>query len=306
MRLQKPPVGFSFSQPFARRWRAVRRRSHGRPLAAVCERMENRSLLSGMPMLPGASSAEVTDLVDVSSIHGESCFSVPDDRLQDVSETDPGEDTSASADASVLPHLSVFLPEDMDRRRDRFVSDERQTRALQAFWGFMPSAQWSREAAVDPSRFRREHSVVPRATGLSLHHRIWVGKSFQKPVEADLNNGLQADDETLDEFWRELGLALKRGTPSDVFPFGELLGDPAQPAHSQDDLAPPAQRTAKQDPANTTGAWSDNGGDIQPARFEDQPVPKDSRRSTEIAPAGGRWASPKLETRNKLESPIAK
>ena len=82
MRLQKPPAGFSFSQPFARRWRAVRRRSHGRPLAAVCERMENRSLLSGMPMLAGASSAEVTDLVDVSSIHGESCFSVPDDRLQ--------------------------------------------------------------------------------------------------------------------------------------------------------------------------------------------------------------------------------
>ena len=119
------------------------------------------------------------------------------------------------------------------------------------------------------------------ALGTSLGSVVSDFEFWIRPMTAsgdtDLDNGLQADDETLDEFWRELGLALKRGTPSDVFPLGELLDDPAQPTDSPDAAVPPAQRMTKQNSSNTTGRSPDDGSGIRPALFEDQPVTGDNQ-----------------------------
>ena len=100
----------------------------------------------------------------------------------DPSEVPSAADDSAADDIDALLPLSPSLPGDTDYRRDRLALDEQQAQVLQAFWRFTPSAQLSRESAVDPSRFRPEFSVVATETGLPLHHRIWVGKSFLKPV----------------------------------------------------------------------------------------------------------------------------
>ena len=212
-------------RPHRRRWSAMQR------FPTTCERLEQRCLLSSAASV-STDTVNVDDTDDPPTQTAQAEHCDPNGPRQDINDrlSESRECKQASdqlAGETSIPTRIGIDPAEKPR--------EEPSNAVQ------PVASTSSRLQVTSlevlNEIHRNHPpFAQNAPRLPLHHRIWVSRMPDVDDDDEVVD-LGSDDEVLDEFWRELGLALTK-EPSDAFEPKEFLRNPFPDSDSQSHQQP--------------------------------------------------------------------
>ena len=220
-------------------------------LTSVCEQLERRYLLCATADHMPSDADDLTESpADCIDDHGEDCG---DDALHSADQN------AAELVRSNVPQSTTFNATD-----EATGSPNRSSQRIGS-----AVSRWE----ISRRNMEREFlQIVPRiamqAPSLPLHHRIWVSPP---PTPADsivkADSELGSDDAALEEFWRELGLALKEER-HEVFHLGEFLSNPLPSAENESTIQKLRQSIGPNQPGDTNSDAAPDRNSIRPAGFE--------------------------------------